>query len=211
VTQGPEFEGEPIIRDKRRLDPETGELREASSAVGGSPDGGASAESPVPVEPADSAVEGEGNPLAAAKAEAADLADQLARIKADNYNLDQRFNAYVRRSRSEVAEARGKGRQDVVEALIGVLDDVDLARQHGELTGPFASIAEKLEGVLQGTFGMERFGAAGEEFDPAVHEALMHSTSEDATGETVQQVLQPGYKVGDVVIRPARVAVVGPQ
>src|SRR5690606_41439052 len=86
--------------------------------------------------------------VARAKAEAADLADQLARAKADVYNLDQRFNAYVRRSRTEVAEARSQGHADVVEALIGVLDDIELARQHNELTGPFASSAEKIEGVL---------------------------------------------------------------
>lgn len=203
MTHGPESEGEPTIRDKRRLDPETGELREteAATAVGESPDGGAS---PEEIDSPDEAV-------ASARAEAADLADQLARAKADNYNLDQRFNAYVRRSRGEVTEARTRGHEDVVEALIGVLDDVDLARQHGELTGPFASIAEKLEGVLQGSFGMVRYGEQGEDFDPEVHEALMHNQSEDATGETVQQVLQPGYKVRDRVIRPARVAVVGPQ
>ncbi|WP_420114545.1 nucleotide exchange factor GrpE [Pseudactinotalea sp.] len=207
MTSGPEFEGEPTIRDKRRLDPETGELREteAPTAVGESPDGGASPEEVGSPEssPTDEA--------ASAKAEAADLADQLARAKADTYNLDQRFNAYVRRSRSEVTEARTRGHEDVVEALIGVLDDVDLARQHGELSGPFASIAEKLEGVLQGTFEMVRYGEVGEEFDPGIHEALMHNQSEDATSETVQQVLQPGYKVRDRVIRPARVAVVGPQ
>ena len=208
MTHEPEFEGEPTIRDKRRLDPETGELREpeAGSAVGESPDGGVG---PEEVGSPEQALPDEA--VAKAKAEAADLADQLARAKADNYNLDQRFNAYVRRSRSEVAEARTRGHEDVVEALIGVLDDVGLARQHGELTGPFASIAEKLEGILQGSFGMERYGEAGEAFDPEIHEALMHNQSEDATSETVQQVLQPGYKVRDRVIRPARVAVVGPQ
>lgn len=208
MTSGPEFEGEPTIRDKRRLDPETGELREseAPNAVGESPDGGAS---PEEADSPESSSTDEA--VASAKAEAADLADQLARAKADNYNLDQRFNAYVRRARGEVTEARSRGHEEVVEALIGVLDDVDLARQHGELTGPFASIAEKLEGVLQGTFGMVRYGEAGEDFDPEVHEALMHNESADVTTEQVQQVLQPGYKVGERVIRPARVAVVGPQ
>ncbi|GAB2612245.1 nucleotide exchange factor GrpE [Pseudactinotalea suaedae] len=205
MTPGPEdraeVEGEPIVRDKRRIDPETGELREAgaSAAVGEVPDGGASPDESGPEDPT------------AGSDEVADLTDQLARAKADNYNLDQRFNAYVRRSRAEVTEARARGREDVVEALVGVLDDIELSRQHGELTGPFASIAEKLEGILEGTFGVERYGAPGEDFDPGVHEALMHSQSEDATSETVQQVLQPGYRVGDRVIRPARVAVVGPQ
>ncbi len=203
----PTFEGEPIIRDKRRLDPETGELREqaADPAVGDTTDGGATPQQPEAAGP-----EGE-DEVARAKAEAADLADQLARAKADVYNLDQRFNAYVRRSRTEVAEARSQGHADVVEALIGVLDDIELARQHDELTGPFASIAEKLEGVLASSVAMQRDGAAGEEFDPEVHEALMHSQSDEVTTETVQQVLQPGYKVGDKVVRPARVSVVGPQ
>jgi len=206
VTPGPEdraeFEGEPIVRDKRRIDPETGELREAeeSPAVGDVPDGGATPDEPGPVTASTAGSDG-----------VADLTDQLARAKADNYNLDQRFNAYVRRSRAEVIEARARGHEEVVEALVGVLDDIDLSRQHGELTGPFASIAEKLEGILQGTFGVERYGTPGEDFDPAVHEALMHSQSEDATTETVQQVLQPGYRVRDRVIRPARVSVVGPQ
>lgn len=208
MTSGPQERGEePIVRDKRRLDPETGELRDetATAAVGGkTPDGGASAgESQEP--------QGGESEVAKAKAEAADLADQLARAKADNYNLDQRFNAYVRRSRGEVTEARTRGHEEVVEALIGVLDDIELARQHGELTGPFASIAEKLEGTLQGTFGMVRYGEQGEAFDPEIHEALMHNESADVTSEQVQQVLQPGYKVNERVIRPARVAVVGPQ
>ena len=207
MTSGPQggadFEVEPVVRDKRRLDPETGELREReeSSAVENEPDGGASPRGSGPDGPDEA---GQVDALG-------ELTDQLARAKADNYNLDQRFNAYVRRSRGEVTEARARGHQDVVEALIGVLDDIDLARQHDELTGPFASIAEKLEGVLQGSFGMVRYGEPGEAFDPEIHEALMHNESADVTTEQVQQVLQPGYKVGDRVIRPARVAVVGPQ
>lgn len=197
-------EGEPVIRDKRRLDPDTGAVREE-----GGVDESGDATLPAGSDAAEQAAEPD--EAATAKAEALDLADQLARAKAENYNLDQRFNTYVKRSRVEAVEARSRGREDVVEALIGVLDDIDLARQHDELTGPFASIAEKLEGVLSGTFGMTRFGEAGQEFDPSVHEALMHAAEADVTAETVKQVLQPGYKVGDKVIRPARVAVVGPQ
>lgn len=207
MTERSEYEGEPVIRDRRRLDPTTGELREeAAAAVGDVPDGGAD----PGAEPAEEAAAGT-DEASAAKAEALDLADQLARAKAENYNLDQRFNTFVKRSRTEVADARSRGREDVVEALIGVLDDIDLARAHDELSGPFASIADKLESVLQGSFAMARFGEPGEDFDPAIHEALMHATDADATAETVQQVLQPGYRVGEKVIRPARVAVVGPQ
>jgi molecular chaperone GrpE len=88
-----------------------------------------------------------------------------------------------------------------------VLDAIDLARQHGDLEdGPFASIADKLEAVLS-RYGLTRYGQAGDEFDPAVHEALMHAQSDDVQGPTVTQVLQPGYTVGEKVLRAARVAV----
>ncbi len=94
-----------------------------------------------------------------------------------------------------------------------MLDDIDGAREHGELTdGPFAAIADKLVATL-GRFGAERFGELGIEFDPMQHEALMHIAAdlpEGTVGTTVVQVLQPGYRVGERVIRPARVAVADP-
>jgi molecular chaperone GrpE len=97
--------------------------------------------------------------------------------------------------------------------LLPVLDDIHLARQHGDLeSGPFAAIADKLEATLA-RFGLNRFGEPGEAFDPTVHEALMHTEAELAEGTTtttVVQVLQPGYRSGDRVLRPARVAVADP-
>lgn len=216
---------EPVIRDRRRIDPQTGKLRTpadpAEGAVhdGGAP-AGADAEAPddtgsddagtgdVPT--GDTGDDGQ-DAAAAAKAEAADLFDQLQRAKADLYNLDQRYSTFVRRSRSEVDAAQGQGVVAVAEALIPVLDDIAAAREHGELTGPFGSVADKLEATLAGRFELERFGAVGEVFDPAEHEALMHQHSEDATENTITTVLQSGYRVGDKVIRPARVAVTGPQ
>ena len=97
--------------------------------------------------------------------------------------------------------------ESVVTALFGVLDDLALARQHGDLTGPFLSIADRLEQTLEQQFGVQRYGAAGEEFDPLVHEALMSAPSEDVTVDTIDQVLQPGYRMGEKVLRPARVSV----
>jgi molecular chaperone GrpE len=95
-----------------------------------------------------------------------------------------------------------------------VLDDIQLARQHGDLeSGPFVSIAEKLEGSLT-RFGVERFGEPGTPFDPAVHDALMHVDDELAEGTdvtTVVGVLQPGYRLGERVLRPARVSVADPK
>jgi len=108
---------------------------------------------------------------------------------------------------------------DVLESMLPVLDDIQLAREHGDLTeGPFSAIADKLEASL-GKFGLVRFGAVGEVFDPMHHEALMHSAWDasnpelptDATTTTVVQVLQPGYRTGDQVLRPARVSVADPE
>lgn len=206
--------GEPVIRDRRRIDPETGKLRPGVSGGAVESDGAPSgASEPVPDDAGpDAGAEGEQpDPLAAAKAESADLFDQLQRAKADLYNLDQRYAAFVRRSRTEVEAAQQTGAAAVVEALIPVLDDIALARDHGELAGPFAAIAEKLEATLTGRFGLERFGEQGETFNPSEHEALMHEHSADATENTITTVLQPGYRVGEKVIRPARVSVTGPQ
>lgn len=148
--------------------------------------------------------------LAKAKAEMLDMADQLARAKAEIYNGEQRFSNYVQRAKADAAQARERGREDVVEALIGVLDEVDLARQHDELHGPFLSIADKLEQTLAQNVGVERFGAIGEKFDPNLHDALMHNTKDDVETDVIDVVMQPGYRVGDKVVRPARVGVAGP-
>lgn len=145
------------------------------------------------------------------RAEVLDLQDQLARAKADAYNIEQRYNAFVKRSREQEAAARDRGQAEVVEAVVPVLDDIALARQHGDLDGPFLAVAEKLEQVLLARFEVERFGAVGDEFDPAHHEALMHATSADAATTTVSMVAQPGYRRGSAIIRPARVGVVGPE
>jgi molecular chaperone GrpE len=155
----------------------------------------------------------DGGPEAAddQRAEVLDLQDQLARAKADAYNIEQRYNAFVKRSREQEAAARDRGQAEVVEAVVPVLDDIALARQHGDLDGPFLAVAEKLEQVLLARFEVERFGAVGDEFDPAHHEALMHATSADATATTVSMVAQPGYRRGSAIIRPARVGVVGPE
>jgi molecular chaperone GrpE len=192
-------EDTPRFTDKRRIDPETGEVREPT------------AEEQVLAE-AEAAASAGAEPDALSEAEklAAERLDELQRRNADYYNLEQQYSAYVKRSKTDNAAARDGGVASVAEALISVLDDIELARQHGDLTGPFASIAEKLEATL-GRFGIERYGAAGEPFDPTVHEALMHGHSAEVTEPTVQQVLQPGYRMGERVVRAARVAVVDPE
>lgn len=142
---------------------------------------------------------------------AAERLNDLQRLNAEYVNYKRR----VDRDRPLIQE---RAIQDVIEAMLPVLDDIQGARDHGELAdGPFAAIADKLETTL-GKFGAERYGAVGEAFDPEVHEALMHvdestfpgAIPDGATGTTVVQVLQVGYRVGSRVLRPARVAVADP-
>ncbi len=208
----------PVVRDRRRIDPETGEVRPPADApAGGRPPGEGSVRDDVVDDVAaddehaaataaaasDDAAGDDGLGGAAAQLAAERLAD-LQRLQAEYVNYRKR----VERDRSVARDTAVAG---VLEALLPVLDDVELARQHGDLEGgPFASIAEKLEGVLT-RFGLVRYGAAGEPFDPAVHEALMHGHSDDVQVSTVTQVLQPGYTVNEKVLRAARVAVTDPQ
>lgn len=132
----------------------------------------------------------------------------------DLQRLQAEYANYRKRMDRDRAAARELTIGSVVESLLPVLDDINLARQHGDLeSGPFASIAEKLEATL-GKYGVERFGEPGAAFDPAIHDALMHveaELAEGTEGTTVVAVLQPGYKIGERVIRPARVSVADPQ
>jgi molecular chaperone GrpE len=132
---------------------------------------------------------------------------------ADLQRLQAEYANYRKRVDRDRTVARDLAIASVVESLLPVLDDINLARQHGDLeTGPFVSIVEKLESTL-GKYGVERFGEPGAPFDPAIHDALMHVEEELAEGTevtTVVGVLQPGYRIGDKVLRPARVSVADP-
>jgi len=141
---------------------------------------------------------------------AAERLSDLQRLQAEYVNYKRR----VDRDRAVVQE---RAAQSVIEALLPVLDDIHAAREHGDLVdGPFSAIADKLESTLV-KFGLERYGAIGEEFDPSLHEALMHTawpqdgSVEPTDSTTVVQVLQPGYRAGERVLRAARVAVADPE
>jgi len=193
--------GPPVVRDKRRVDPLTGEVREQAPAQ--SPVAAATLAEPVLAEP---------DPL---EAELAELETDLAAERlADLQRLQAEYVNYRRRVERDRDVARDAAVAGVLDSLLPVLDDVHLARQHGDLEGgPFAAIADKLEAVL-GRHGLSSFGEVGEAFDPSVHEALMHTQAELAQGTTVTtvvQVLQPGYRSGERVLRAARVAVADPQ
>jgi len=191
----------PKVTDKRRLDPSTGAVRHATPVAGDVLDlepgeAGPGSESDVALDD-----------IHPDTTLAADLTRDLQRLQAEYVNYKKR----VDRDR-ELHRDMAVG--SVIEALLPVLDDIHLARLHGDLEGgPFAAIAEKLEGTLT-KFGVERFGQPGDAFDPAFHEALMHTEAELAEGTevtTVVQVLQPGYKMGERMIRAARVAVADPK
>ncbi len=198
--------------DKRKVDPESGTPRETGAPSAeptsepASEPASESASAGDPLEQLDFEPEGEAAEnaeLLQAKAEAAEHLDALQRERAA-------FTNYRNRSLRDQEAARTRGTQDVLTALLPVLDDIERAKQHAELSGPMAAIAEKIDATLA-RFGVERFGLVGEEFDPTVHEALMHSTDAEATSTTVNLVVEPGYRIGDKVVRAARVGVVGPE
>ncbi|MGZ4649224.1 MAG: nucleotide exchange factor GrpE [Kineosporiaceae bacterium] len=160
----------------------------------------------------------EASPDAAPEANGAGELDALRALAderlADLQRLQAEYVNYRRRVDRDRDVARELAVAGMLEALLPVLDDVHLARQHGDLeTGPFAAIADKLESTL-GRLGLTRFGEPGETFDPTVHDALLHTEAELAEGTTqttVVQVLQPGYRTKDRVLRAARVAVADPR
>lgn len=141
--------------------------------------------------------------LEKAQAESAERLGDLQRLNAEYVN-------FSKRAKREQELARNRGIEDMLVGLLPVLDDLARARAAGDLTGPFEAISDKLQATLT-RFGVESYGEVGEEFDPAVHEALMHQTSEDATSTTVTAVIETGYRIGDRIVRAARVAVTGPQ
>jgi molecular chaperone GrpE len=174
-----------VVRDKRRVDPESGEVREPESS-----------RTPEEVA-ADDFVE-----LRALQALLDERTADLQRVKAEFDNYRKR----VERDRVAMAEQAMAG---VLTHLLPVLDDVDRAREHGEVTGGFKSVADALEAAL-GKLGLERFGDTGDPFDPMLHEAVTHQHSDDVTEPTCVGVMRPGYRFAERLLRPAMVAVAEP-
>ncbi|GAC1375451.1 MAG: nucleotide exchange factor GrpE [Pseudarthrobacter sp.] len=199
---------EPVIRDNRKVDPVTGQARhpegeqhaEAHPPVDSDGDALAQAEeilNGVEVPAEESVAQGAG------QAEAAELKNDLLRLQAEYVNYRKR----VERDRAVAGEMAVIG---VLNSLLPVLDDIDAARQHGDLAdGPFAAIATKLETALK-TYGLVRIAETGVEFDPNIHEALIQQPGEDIEVDTVSQVLRSGYRSGDRVLRAAQVIVAVP-
>lgn len=171
---------EPVtITDKRRIDPDTGEVRDTAPAPGGS---------------------------APASAESAGDSDEIAEIKSTLQRVKAEYDNYRKRSLRDQQAIAERTKANVVTQLLGVLDDLDRARSHGDLeSGPFKAVADKLVSALEG-LGLSGFGDEGDEFDPELHEAVQHEG--EGTHPVIGNVMRRGYRVGEQVVRHAMVGVV---
>lgn len=262
MTSRDDTDARPVIRDRRRIDPVTGKVREQTEQVadaesareGGrhvprhaatTPSGTAAAgqatgagaagqraaagktassaavagkaaaqeaaaqEAATREAAAQEAAAREAATRKAAAQEAAAAAARLAERTADLQRVQAEYANYRKRVERDRIAVREQALANVLSELLPVLDNIDRAREHGELSGGFKSVAESLEAVAV-KLGLVRYGDPGEPFDPKIHEALMHSLSADVKEPTCVQILQPGYKVADRILRPARVAVAAP-
>jgi len=135
---------------------------------------------------------------------------QLAERTADLQRLQAEYVNYKRRVDRDRDLVRQNATYGVLSSLLPVLDDIDRAREHGEVEGGFKAVADSLERVVSG-LGLTKFGAPGEPFDPNVHEALAHGHSPDVSETVVEHLAQAGYRIGDRVVRAAKVTVLDPE
>ena len=156
-----------------------------------------------PAADADKAADGTLTPLGQAKKEAAEYLDALQRERAEFIN-------FRNRAQKEQERFRQHGIIDVLTALLPALDDIDRIREHGELSDSMTAVAAKIDKAFE-KFGVEKFGEKGEDFDPTRHDAILHKPDASAEKETVDTVVEAGYRIGDRVIRAARVVVASPQ
>jgi molecular chaperone GrpE len=190
-----EFEEQqgPTIRDRRRIDPQTYEVREPQATA-----------APTTAAPEEAAHQ-ESN----AEAEVIELKTALAERTSDLQRLQAEYVNYKRRVDRDRDLARKVSIEGVLKDFLSVLDDVRSAREHDELNGGFKAVAEEIERVTS-KYGLESFGEPGDPFNPHIHEALLHAHAEGIDGPTCVEILQPGYRIGDRILRPARVAVAEP-
>jgi molecular chaperone GrpE len=227
----------PVIHDHRRIDPVTGQVRgkhAASKPAGtrgaGRPGPGpgskaGSGSGPGEDQPEEKLEERESAETPAESTEeapemvtghvikdgkqAAGIETQLAERTADLQRIQAEYANYRKRVDRDRAAVREQAVVGTLTGLLPVLDAIDQAREHGELSGGFKSVADSLQAAL-GRLGLAAYGEKGDPFDPKIHEALTHSYSSDVTEDTCVEILQPGYKVGERILRPARVAVAEP-
>ena len=226
----------PVIHDHRRIDPVTGQVRgkhaaskpagttgagrpagPGSSGTGTGSAGGASGAAEAKNEPDDAETADTAEEVLEGIVEDAEPAGQkqsgaearLAERTADLQRLQAEYANYRKRVDRDRAAVREQAVATVLTGLLPVLDAIDQAREHGELSGGFKSVADSLQSAV-GKLGLVAYGEKGDAFDPKIHEALTHTYSPDVTEDTCVEIFQPGYKVGEKILRPARVAVAAP-
>lgn len=189
---------EPVtFRDRRKVDPETGEVRPDADATGAADTAAPAGDGEQVAGPAD----GEDPEVEKLRAEVAERTADLQRVSAEYAN-------YRRRADRDREQTKVDAKVSFANDLLVVLDDFERAAQHGDLTGPFKAAADKVTAVLT-KLGLEPFGTEGEPFDPQLHEAVQHEPAE-GSGPTVtvlSTVLRRGYRISDRVLRPAMVTV----
>lgn len=188
---------EPIVRDKRRIDPETGEVRADASGESTSVDSPEAGGDELTVDDV-MGLEQAADELAAER-----LAD-LQRVTAEYAN-------YRKRTEANREMDRERAVADTVRLLLPVLDDVDRAEKHGDLVdgAPLTAIAAKLRGVAE-RLGLTAYAQVGEAFDPNIHEAIVQQPSADVAVETILDVAERGYLLGTTQVRAAKVVVAVP-
>jgi molecular chaperone GrpE len=199
VTENPEGFS---FADKRRIDPETGEVRQPADGPAGAPDGADATDATDAT--FEEIVEG-----MVVEADLAGIDARVAELTADLQRVHAEYANYRKRVERDREAQRDAAVGATLAELFGVLDDIGRAREHGDLEGSFKAVAEALEATVA-RIGLETYGEAGDEFDPTVHEAITHEHSADVTGPTCVSVFQPGYRYRGRVLRPAIVAVADP-
>ena len=212
----------PVIRDLRRIDPRTGQVRNPrADAPGTAAPGSGKPGRPGRHPAAEPGAEAAGTPAGPAPGGAGpaaepggpeaelELATKLAERTADLQRVSAEYANYRKRVDRDRVAVREQALANVLVALLPVLDDIGRAKEHGELVGGFEKVAQSLESIVT-KLGLVAFGNEGEPFDPNVHEAVSLIQSAGVTEPTCIQILQPGYMVGERIVRPARVIVAEP-
>jgi len=195
---GPDESEEPVVRDKRKIDPETGDVREEAGSD------------------SDGLIEAEGPDVELSDADAALLAEAERDLVGEYRDRAARAEAELKNFRTRVERDRVANREaviaEVIRTLLPAIDDLDRAEAHGDLTegSPLAIVAQKLRAGFD-RYGLRHIGQVGEAFDPQVHEAIVQVPTAGVTSNTVADVIEPGYALGERLIRAAKVAVSVPE
>ena len=192
-----------VIRDKRRIDPTSGTVR----VPAGDQPAGARPGTDLPGEQmSEHRTATDQAPVAADD----DLARELAERTEDLQRVTAEYANYRRRVERDRVLVVDQAAERFAGQLFPIVDDIERARDHGDLTGAFKVVADRVLGLLDG-LGVTAFGAAGDPFDPALHEAVIHDTSSEVGVPTATTVLRQGFRRGDRVLRSAMVAVSDPE